>query len=337
MDKTSSGRLTVILVQSSFRAEDYRSPEAFRDKILDSCSRVPGPRSSRRLVVYPQLTGLWIPLLRGRRTPSLPALAVSAFLSHPLGLLGSLATARGIAPLFRLDWQGSLHGWIEPFREAARRLGAYVCPGSSVLPPFDWETMRGAHLTGGGVYNTSCLISPRGTILGWTRKIHPQRLERRLGIRPARLADLGVYQTDIGRIGVLLCPDGFHETAVQHLDRLGCQIVVQPSANPLPWNQPPKRGPELAQEARWLAQGLGYLIQGRENIAMAVNPMSVSAVLRRRDEGRSSLFLNPAKGVQTPSQARLPKGYGSYSGLAAIAAACDQEEILSVEVTGLHP
>jgi hypothetical protein len=337
MRRTGSDGLTVTLVQSSFTADDYRSAGAFRNKVLSTCARVPAARFPRRLVVFPELTGLWIPLLRGRRSTSLPALALSLLLAHPLGILGGLSTGRGMAALFRVDWHASLHDWVEPFREVARRLGAYLCPGSSVLPPFDWESLRGPHLAGGGVYNTSCLISPRGTILGWTRKTHPLRSERRLGIRPARPGDPGVYQTDIGRIGILLCLDGFHEAAVQHLDRLGCQIVIQPSANPLPWKRPPRPGIEITQEAHWLAQGLGYLIQGRENIAVALNPMSVSRVLGHRDEGRSSLFLNPAKGVESPSQGRLPRGFRSYSGLAAIAASCDEEEILSVDVTGFAP
>jgi predicted amidohydrolase len=335
MRRRSTGGLTVTLVQSCFTDRDYRSLEAFREKVRSLCSRIPSARSPDRLVVFPELTGLWLPLLKGRQPRSLPALVLSLFLGHPLGLLGSLALGRGMAAAFRLDWQAGLHGWIEPFREAARQLAAYVCPGSSVLPPFDWELRRGPHVTGGGVYNTSCLISPRGTILGWTRKVHPPRAERRLGIHPAPLRDLDVYRTDIGRIGILLCLDGFHEAAVQRLDRLGCEIVVQPSANPLPWRKPPRKGMELSQEAQWLGQGLGYLIRGRENIALALNPMSVSSVLGHRDEGRSNLFLNPAKGVETPSQTRLPKGDRSHSGLAAIAASCDREEVLTVELTGL--
>ena len=91
----------------------------------------------------------------------------------------------------------------------------------------------------------------------------------------------------------------------------------------------------LTQEEQWLGQGLGYLIQGRENIAAAVNPMSVASVLGHRDEGRSSVFLNPARGLGLGSPSRLPEEYRSYSGLAAIAASCDREELLTVRITGL--
>jgi predicted amidohydrolase len=327
--------LTATLVQSCFTARDYESPEAFREKVLALCKEIRAPRSAAQLVVYPELTGLWVPLLGDRRPRSLPALAAGLLLRYPLGVIGGLATGHGLSALFRTDWEESLRVWIEPFREVARRLGAYVCPGSSLLPPFDWEALRGPHLSGASVYNTSCLISPRGTILGWTRKIHPLRIERRLGVRPGRLGELGLYHTDIGRIGILLCLDGFYEAAVQQLDRLGCQIVVQPSANPLPWQRPPRRGMVLSQEEQWLRQGLGYLIQGRENIGLALNPMSVATVLGHTDEGRSSVFVNPAKGLEVRSPARLPEAYRSYSGLTAIAASCDREEILSVTITGL--
>jgi hypothetical protein len=335
MRRARNADLTATLVQSCFTARDYQSPEAFREKVLALCERIRAPRSGARLVVYPELTGLWVPLLAGRRPRSLPALAAGLLLRYPLGVLGSLVTGRGLSALFRIDWQESLRVWIEPFREAARRLGAYVCPGSSLLPSFDWEVLRGPHVHGPGVYNTSCLISPLGTILGWTRKVHPLRLERRLGVRPGSLGDLCPFHTGIGRIGILLCLDGFHEAAVQQLDRLGCQIVVQPSANPLPWQRPPRRKMTFSQEQQWLRQGLGYLIQGRENIALALNPMSVASVLGHTDEGRSSVFVNPAKGLEVRAPTRLPEAYRSYSGLTAIAASCNREEILSVTITGL--
>ncbi|MBN1834768.1 MAG: hypothetical protein JW820_02895 [Spirochaetales bacterium] len=335
MRAASSRELAVTLVQSCFTASDYHSPESFRDKVLGLCQRVAKSRSAGRLVVFPALTGLWIPLLKGRRPASRAALAASLLLRHPLSTLAGLAGGAGIAPLFRLGWEAALAAWIEPFREAARRLGAYLCPGSSLVPPFDREALRGLQATGAGVYETSCLISPLGTILGWTRKRHPPPRERRLGVRAARAEEPALYHTELGRIGLVLCPDGFHETEVQQLDRLGCQLVIQPSANPLPWEAPPRRGMALTREEQWLGHGLGHLVQGRENIGAALSPMSVSSVLGRRDRGRSHVFLNPAKGLGLRTQSRLPESYRSYSGLAAIAGSCDQEEILTATLTGL--
>jgi predicted amidohydrolase len=327
-----AGDLTATLVQSSFTAQDYRSPEAFRDKVFTLCEGIKPARTTAHLVVYPELTGLWVPLLSGRRSRSLPALAVALLLSHGPAVLGGLVTGRGLSALFRIDWRESLRAWLEPFREAARRLNAYLCPGSSLLPPFDWESRRGLHLRGPEVHNISCLISPRGSVLGWTRKIHLLRAERRLGARPGSMSELTPYHTEIGCIGILLCLDGFHEAAVQHLDRQGCRIVIQPSANPLPWTEPPRRGMTVTQEEQWLGEGLGQLIQGRENISLALNPMSVSSVLGRTEQGRSSVFVNPAKGLEVSSPSRLPEGYRSYSGLTAIASSCDTEEILSVTI-----
>ena len=110
MRRTGSDGLTVTLVQSSFTADDYRSAGAFRNKVLSTCARVPAARFPRRLVVFPELTGLWIPLLRGRRSTSLPALALSLLLAHPLGILGGLSTGRRMAALFRVDWHSSHSG-----------------------------------------------------------------------------------------------------------------------------------------------------------------------------------------------------------------------------------
>jgi predicted amidohydrolase len=336
MRRRSPGELTATLIQSHFAAGDYQSPESFHDKVLGLCEGLPSAASVPRLVVFPELTGLWVPLLRGRRPRSSAALAASLVLRHPLAFLGALASGQGMSFAFRLDWQSSLDAWIEPFREAARRHEAYICPGSTLLPPFDWDPLRGRQLTGRGLYNTSCLISPRGTLLGWTRKLHPLAIERRLGVRAGSLSELQPYYTDLGVVGILLGLDGFHECAVQHLDRLGCRIVVQPSANPLAWERPLRRAAELTQEQQWLGTGLGYLLQGRENLALALNPMSVASVLGQRAEGRSSVFVNPARGLELRGRSRLAEAYRGYSGLAAVAVSCDSEELLTVTVGGLR-
>jgi predicted amidohydrolase len=325
------GRLSVLMVQSAFSAEDYRDENAFGNRVLgffEGMSRgtEPGPE----LVVFPELTGLWLPLLRNRSPRSVAALAAGTVLRRPWQALLSLARGRGLSFAFLSGWRDSFHSWIEPFREAARRHRVYVCPGSAFLPELDWEVATGWHARGPGIYNTSCLISPRGRLLGLTRKVRLTAEERRLGIRPGQAAELLPYQTELGKVGILICLDGFHQEAVARMDRLGCQILVQPSANGKSWQRPPRRGTHISQEEEWLSQGLGSLIQGRESIQLAVNPMSVSEVLGHRDEGRSSAFLNLALGAAARGRGRLPERYRRYPGLCALAGSCDGEQRVMV-------
>jgi hypothetical protein len=256
-------------------------------------------------------------------------------LRHPLAALSSLLGGRRISFLVLQDWQADFHTWIEPFQEAARKYNCYVCPGSSFLPAFDWEIARGWHRRNAQVYNTSCLINPHGRLLGWTRKVKLTPDEKALGISGGSETELLPYRTEIGCLGLLVCLDGFHEALVQRLDRQGCTMVIQPSANPKPWNEPPRRGIDISQEQEWFQFGLGKLIQGRESLRSALNPMSVSSVLGHSDEGRSNLFINttadrPAT-VRTIDKDHIPVDkHQRYSGLTALAKTYDLEEIISL-------
>ncbi len=325
--------ITVVVVQSGFQAEDYLSAETFADKV-SSCFETINIRGKRghprpHLVAFPELTGLWIPLLAGKIARSLSALAAQRLLSSPLKALGSLLSGRGVSFLFLNDWEQSFHTWIEPFREAARRYDTFVCPGSTFVPDLDWEVATGWQRRGNRIWNSSCLINPQGKVLGWTRKINLTRDELLLGIRGGALVELTPYQTDLGAIGILVCKDGFHERAVERLDRQGCRIVLMPSANPKAWTAPPRAGTPISQEKEWLSQGLGSLIQGRENISLSINPMSVSRVLEHSDEGRSNVFVNHARPVLLHSREQFPVEYNGYPGLEIIASRHDCEEILS--------
>jgi hypothetical protein len=70
------------------------------------------------------------------------------------------------------------------------------------------------------------------------------------------------------------------------------------------------------------------LSQGRENISLSINPMSVSWILEHRDEGRSNVYVNRNRPVLLQSREEFPVEYNSYPGLEIIASCRDCEEIL---------
>ena len=328
--------ITVAAVQSAFRKEDYRTPESYCAKVESIFRRIaqdPGP--SPALVVFPELTGLWIPLITLHaqgRFDSPAAIALSLLARHPRRALVSLLANRKLSFAFLVNWEETYHTWIMPFQEAATRYGTYVCPGSCFLPAFDWEIARGWHTRGPRVYNTSCLVNPHGRVLGMTRKANLTQAEIRLGIRPGQLKDLSVYDTGIGKVGILICLDGFYRECANQTDRLGCELLLQPSANPRSWDAPPRKGATVSQEQEWLSEGLGSLIQDTENIVASVNPMGVSSVLGHRDEGKSNAFVNAARKVGLAAAQKLPGAYTKHLGLAAIAATSDQEEIVQLTI-----
>ncbi len=362
----------VTVIQAGFSLNDYLSAEAFREKVerlfASAFEVTPGDSDSSgnfsesKIVVFPELTGLWLPVFmalfaygKGRPlrfdTLTLKKVFVRALSSYPLKFLFSLIGGKSVRFIFWQRWKEAFHAWIEPFKIAAVRYGVYVCPGSSFLPYIDFDVVMGLSAKGPDIYNTSCLINREGKILGFTRKVNLTTDELRLGIKSGDGCELKGYDTDLGRIGILICLDGFYTGAVEALDRDGCEIIIQPSANSVEWNKPPREGVSISQEEEWLEKGLGALIQGRENILLSVNPMSVSSVLGHTDEGKSNAFVNlsladkrgfsievdrerdregidKTRRVDSLRMNRLEEIQKRYRGLSVLASSYNREEII---------
>jgi predicted amidohydrolase len=314
---------SVALVQSGFTPADCASAEAFAAKVgaLMSAAVDASPRPA--LVAFPELTGMWLPLLErgGDRARSIAGLALRHVGRHPAAALASLISGGSLSFAFRADWQRHLEEWISPFREAAVRHGVYVCPGSAFLPRVDRDATGPWRLLDRRLYNTSCLLSPRGRALCVTRKVRLMPEERALGIHAGLESELSPAVTELGPVGILICLDGFHEALAGRMDSAGTRILIQPSANGGPWHA--ARG-AMDEERQWLSRGMGSLIQGRESIACGLNPMSVTRILGHADEGRSSVFVNERR----LEPRRSPPEAAGYPGLAGIADAFDQERIV---------
>jgi hypothetical protein len=272
---------------------------------------------------------MWLPLLAGSAPPSIAALAASMIARHPFAAARSVLSGRSLSFAFLREWRLNLEAWIQPFREAALRHHVYVCPGSTFLPGVDRNETRDWELTDRRIYNTACILGPTGRILALTRKVYLTAEERLLGISPGSAADLLPCRTELGELAILICLDGFYESLVSRLDSAGARLLIQPSANPVPWEAVLSGGrwysgaraagcEGLHQREQWLTQGIGSLIQGRENVGASINPMSVSRILGHLDEGQSSAFRNLGRVAE-----RCPAP-------AAIASSWDREEIVQI-------
>lgn len=88
---------------------------------------------------------------------------------------------------------------------------------------------RAQHL----VYNVAVLIGPDGAIVGKYRKVTLPRGEIMGGITPGK--DYPVFNTRLGRVGMMICYDGFFPEVARTLSNNGAEIIAWPVAgcNPL--------------------------------------------------------------------------------------------------------
>jgi predicted amidohydrolase len=99
--------------------------------------------------------------------------------------------------------------------ERARRYAMYIVAGLT-------------ERDGRAVYNTAVLIDRHGSVAGKYRKVYLPREEVEGGLTPGR--DLPVFETDFGRIGMMICWDSEYVDPARALALRGAEIVFVPAA-----------------------------------------------------------------------------------------------------------
>lgn len=83
------------------------------------------------------------------------------------------------------------------------------------------------------VYNSACLLGPDGMLIGTYRKVCLPHSEIEDGVTPGK--DFPVFETRLGKVGMMVCYDGFFPEVARGLTLKGAEIVAWPVAgcNPL--------------------------------------------------------------------------------------------------------
>jgi deaminated glutathione amidase len=127
----------------------------------------------------------------------------------------------GVDPLTLWDLVSEVTGPVTgPIQEVAGRLGVHV-----VLGTYERGAERGT------VHNTAVLVGPSGEVLGSYRKTHVFYLEDRAAGGWVTRGDRAVVvDTDLGRIGLLICYDGDFPELARAEAVLGAEVLCRPSA-----------------------------------------------------------------------------------------------------------
>jgi predicted amidohydrolase len=109
---------------------------------------------------------------------------------------------------------------IEPVAAVTRELGVHVCVGTYERGP-----------SPAVVHNSSVLIGPDGSILGVYRKTHPFCSEIVTGGGWVTPGDtVTVCDTELGRIGMIICFDGDYPELSRIQAVQGAEVICRPSA-----------------------------------------------------------------------------------------------------------
>ena len=108
----------------------------------------------------------------------------------------------------------------EYFGELAKRYNLYIVAGL---------VERDRHL----IYNAAVLLDPDGKVAGKYRKVSLPRTEIEAGIAPGN--EYPVFDTRFGKLGIMICYDGFFPEVAHRLSSNGAEVIAWPvwGCNPL--------------------------------------------------------------------------------------------------------
>ncbi|MCC7083423.1 MAG: carbon-nitrogen hydrolase family protein [Pirellulales bacterium] len=76
------------------------------------------------------------------------------------------------------------------------------------------------------IYNTAVLLGPEGTIVGKYRKVCLPREEIEKGVAPGN--EYPVFDTRFGKLGMMVCYDGFFPEVARQLTNNGAEVIAWP-------------------------------------------------------------------------------------------------------------
>jgi predicted amidohydrolase len=247
-EKARRGNL--VAIQPYMMPKDYASASAFQAKLESyfMAARRQGWLSPHSVVVLPEHIGTWLvaaaefPLIY--RVATVQAAMPILILGRPLSFLKAYLLAWGgrrhVDALFRMKGRHSARVYQLVFSTLARRYTVTVVAGSIVLPGPRIINGKLATSASGALYNISTVFRPNGKLYPhFVRKVFPITAE--LGFTaPGMVSELPVFDTPIGRLGVLICADSWQPVTYQHLAEQGAELLAVPCflSGDRSWQQP---------------------------------------------------------------------------------------------------
>lgn len=128
---------------------------------------------------------------------------------------------------------------------------------------------------GPAVYNTAVLIDRKGEVAGKYRKVYLPREEVERGLTPG--AHFPVFQTDFGKVGLMICYDVFFAEPARALANQGADMILMPI-----WG-----GDESLAKARAIENGVFLIASGYDHPTYIMDPFG-ERLSQAREQGTAA-------------------------------------------------
>jgi predicted amidohydrolase len=138
--------------------------------------------------------------------------------THPELCLDEVVDAAGytnLADCLRSSAPALTSAYEQVFSQLSAQFRVYLAAGTVILP--DKE---------GALYNTAYLFGPEGQVIGTQRQTHLSQMERQWGL--SRGDHLMVFETEVGRIGLVVGTDVYYPEVSRILCLRGANVLIHP-------------------------------------------------------------------------------------------------------------
>ena len=233
-----AGNGNILAIQPWMLLQDYASEHNFKAKLdgyLQSAreNRLIG---SKTLVVLPEFIGTWLACLDERPSvisaPSIHlamrGMVFSNFWRFLLTLPQAKNQSRVRDAVFRMKAEKMARAYHRVFSSLAEKYQVTLVAGSIALPE---PTIRDGEIRPGNgmIYNAAFVFKNDGTLYEQVvLKSFPIPDEQGF-VAPGPVVELPVFETNLGRLGVLICADSWYPQSYQVMKEKRAEIIVVPS------------------------------------------------------------------------------------------------------------
>lgn len=278
-----SERGNLLGIQPWMEPADYRNGLVFREKITtylqtakDSGLIVPG----KTIVILPEYLGTWLVAMhetdRVYDAKTLQDGLTAMVITHPIRFWRTYRTIpdsiddKTKYAVFAMKAQQMAYEYQLTFDILAAQFNVTIVAGSILLP--NPSVRHGKLVTQNGpLYNISAVFHPDGTLDSQlVKKVFPITDELPF-VCPANPANVPVFDTPVGKLGVLVCADSWNSPVYKTLKQKGATLLAVPSfsAGDSAWSMNWKgySGTETPADAR---ADIGKLTEGQAWLAHAM-------------------------------------------------------------------
>lgn len=237
----NGNRGNLLGVQPYMTPFDYAGPNRFRDRLesyLLNAQQKGLLVPQKTVVIFPEYVGTWLVAMNEDsavyEAKDVQSALTQMVLSHPLTFWRAYRAAPDSTgdktryAVFRMKADHMAEAYYRAFDFLAAKYDITIVAGSILLPNPRVKKYR--LVAGEGpLYNVSMVFRPGGFLEPQlVRKLYPITDELPF-VCPSDPANLPVFDTPVGRLGVLVCADSWNSPAYKVLRKKGATLLAVPS------------------------------------------------------------------------------------------------------------